>query len=691
MKKYPIEALLRPPVEFWSASMCLSTVVILLFSKNQLYLPGVVVLLVTIALLTLGTYRLLQGLRLLRYQYGLTRQPRWVLRFSSIPRREGNLFLGRGFKWTQKHMQRFRDSQSDDARQFVRRIALPQWIETTLRKATRLTRSTPSFLPLSGMPELHGVEPRESDVWMDVADRVGHMLVIGTTRVGKTRFAELLIAQDIERGDVVLVFDPKGDSDLLRRVYGEAKRCGREQDFRMFHLGYPQHSSRYNAIGRFSRVTEVATRIANQLPSEGNSAAFKEFAWRFVNIIAGALVELRRVPDYRQIRKYINDIEPLFIEYTRNYLMRTRTKGWAKEVREIEESLKKGRANAALRGRDLEGVALMTYVQANAIDDPVLEGLLSAYKYDRTYFDKIVSSVGPLMEKLTTGSIADLISPRTDSDDPRPLFDWLEVIREGGIVYVGLDALSDSMVASAVGNSMFADLVSVAGHIYKHGINDELGSSEQQPHVSIHADEFNELIGDEFIPLLNKAGGAGFQVTAYTQTWSDVEARVGSRAKSGQVAGNFNTVLMLRVKEYETAEMLTRQLPKVEVYSLSSASSATDATAREPGVNFQSRNEDRLSVNEVPLLTPAELVSLPRGHAFALLDGGTLWKLRLPLPDKADPMMPDSLREVTAAMDSSYQDGFVDRDEETQAEPETEPVGCDSHEEVDTQKRAQVG
>jgi hypothetical protein len=35
------------------------------------------------------------------------------------------------------------------------------------------------------------------------------------------------------------------------------------------------------------------------------------------------------------------------------------------------------------------------------------------------------------------------------------------------------------------------------------------------------------------VPLLNKAGGAGFQVTAYTQTWSDVEARIGNRAKAG--------------------------------------------------------------------------------------------------------------------------------------------------------------
>ena len=139
---------------------------------------------------------------------------------------------------------------------------------------------------------------------------------------GKTRLAELLITQDIQRGEVVIVFDPKGDTALLSQMYREAGRCERLEHFQFFHLGYPEASVRYNAIGRFSRVTEVATRIANQLPSQGNSAAFKEFAWRFVNIIAGALVELKVTPNYRLIRKYINDIEPLFVNYAEHLLAR---------------------------------------------------------------------------------------------------------------------------------------------------------------------------------------------------------------------------------------------------------------------------------------------------------------------------------------------------------------------------------
>ena len=515
---------------------------------------------------------------------------------------------------------------------------------------------------MSGDSKLHGVELRKRNVWMNSKDRVGHTLVVGTTRVGKTRLAELQIAQDIQLGEVVFVFDPKGDVDLLQRIYTEALRAGRLDQLYIFHLGYPEVSCRYNAIGRFSRITEVATRIANQLPSSGSSSAFKEFAWRFVNIIARALHELRQVPDYRKIRQYINDIEPLFVEYTRSLLSRTEPSGWAQEVKNIARSLNQKTLTSALKGRDPTAVALYKYVQKKNINDPVLEGLVSAFKYDRTYFDKIVSSVGPLMEKLTTGAVADLIAP-VDTDDPRPILSWLDAIRNKGIVYIGLDALSDTTVAGAVGNSMFADLVSIAGYLYKYGIDGENKPYVEPPKVCIHADEFNELIGDEFIPLLNKAGGAGYQVTAYTQTISDLEARVGSKAKTGQILGNFNSLIMLRVKELATAEFLTKQLPQIQVRGLKTSSSASDSGTTPLSTEFRSRTDDQLILADTPLLAANQVMGLPRGHAFAILDGNDLWKVRFPLPEKNDSFAPSSIAGVFQAMHTSYanrcQDSFA--------------------------------
>lgn len=652
--KYPVEALLRAPVELWSAIVSFTMSAVLLCLGTEFLLPRSFTYVAAFFLGALGVYRLTSALYILTYQVNLAHSVPWSLSLADIPKRSGYLYLGSGFRWTHRHTQRLKDTELPESQQYLDQ----KWLSVTrnvLRFFSRaLLTNSSHALSMSGNTKIHGVELRRRRVFLNSQDRFGHTLVVGTTRVGKTRLAELLIAQDIQMGEVVLVFDPKGDVDLLHTIYTEAKHSGRLEQLNVFHLGHPEISCRYNAIARFSRITEVATRIANQLPSGGSSTAFKEFAWRFVNIIARALHELRQVPDYRKIRQYINDIEPLFIEYTRSYLSRTEQAGWAAEVKDIERSTNERTLSGALKGRDPKAVALYKYVQKHNINDPVLEGLVSAFKYDRTYFDKIVSSVGPLMEKLTTGAVADLIAPR-DGSDPRPIFSWLDIIRNKGIVYVGLDALSDTTVAGAVGNSMFADLVSIAGYLYKFGINGENKPYVEPPRVCIHADEFNELIGDEFIPLLNKAGGAGYQVTAYTQTISDLEARVVSKAKTGQILGNFNSLIMLRVKELATAEFLTKQLPSIEARSLKTSSSASDTNVDRLSTDFNSRTDDQLVVSDTPLLTASNLMGLPRGHAFAILDGNELWKVRFPMPQRDDRVALNNIEEVFKELLASYE------------------------------------
>ncbi|MEQ9852083.1 TraM recognition domain-containing protein, partial [Pectobacterium aroidearum] len=241
----------------------------------------------------------------------------------------------------------------------------------------------------------------------------------------------------------------------------------------------------------------------------------------------------------------------------------------------------------------------------------------------------------------------------------RPIFDWMQIIRKRAVIYVGLDALSDAEVAAAVGNSMFSDMVSVAGHIYKFGIDDGLpgASADTKVPINVHADEFNELMGNEFIPMINKGGGAGIQVTAYTQTLSDIEARIGNRAKAGQVVGNFNNLFMLRVRETATAELLTKQLPKVEVYTTTVVSGATDSSDIHTKTDFTSNTQDRISMSSVPMIEPSHVVQLPKGQCFALLQGGNLWKVRMPLPaPDPDEIMPTDLQQLAGYMRQSYTD-----------------------------------
>ncbi|HFD7933705.1 TPA: type IV conjugative transfer system coupling protein TraD [Yersinia enterocolitica] len=676
--RYVIEALLRPAVELNTAVVSGMAAYVCVQAPWAVALAPTVSYVTAAGFAALAVTRTHQGMKIIRYRRNLRRLTRYVMSTKQIPVSHRRLFLGRGFRWTQKHTQRLQDTLRPEVARYLQpnrfylgarqlemmtEHRLP-WLGKLLSADTPLNPVRP-LPPVGGNPALHGIEPDEKDVTLALGERVGHTVVYGTTRVGKTRLAELLVTQDIRRGEVTIVFDPKGDADLMKRVWAEAHRAGRGDELYIFHLGWPEISARYNAVGRFGRVSEVASRVAGQLSGEGNSAAFREFAWRFVNIIVRALVALGERPDYTLIMRYVNNIADLYIRYAEKIIqaqlpaLQTQIENNQQVLGEDDVPRNMQGQPDALRIWAIE-VALSSE-EGKKLYDPILDGLRSAVRYDRTYFDKIVASLLPLLEKLTTGKTAELLSPDyQDIDDTRPIFDWEQIIRKKAVVYVGLDALSDSEVASAVGNSMFADLVSVAGHIYKHGINAGLpGGKEGKSLINLHCDEFNELMGDEFIPLINKGGGAGMQVTAYTQTSSDIEARIGNAAKTAQVQGNFNNLIMLRVRENRTAELLTTQLPQVEIYTKTLVSGHQDTADVNADQDFTSSTQDRVGTVKVPLLEPADIVTLPKGQAFALLEGGQLWKIRMPLPagDADDVLMPESIEKIAEEMRRSYHSG----------------------------------
>lgn len=679
-RQHALEVLLRPAVELYTVLVCTLASALCVAAPWALALNRVTGFGAASVFIGIALLRLRDAWVVLRYRRNIRRLPRYAMSSSQVPVSEHHLFLGRGFSWDQRHTHRLMQTYRPELRRYVD----PSLLYTAARRLEQRAAFSPGPLsplarltsadhplnpvrplaPVGGLPRLHGVEPNEVDVTLPLSERVGHTLVLGTTRCGKTRLAELLITQDIRRQhageyEPVVVIDPKGDADLLKRMYAEACRTGRQNNFYCFHLGWPDLSARYNAVGRFSRLSEVATRIAGQLSAEGDSAAFKQFVWRFTNIIARALIALGQRPDYKLILRHVINIDALFVEYAQQFLAKSHPKAWEVIV-QLENKINEKTTPRHMMGRERRVIAVEQYLSGNHIYDPVLDGLRSAIRYDRAYFDKIVASLLPLLEKLTTGKIAQVLAPDyADLKDPRPIFDWLQVIRQRAIVYVGLDALSDTEVAAAVGNSMFSDLVSVAGHVYKFGVDDSLPGSigSAKVRINLHADEFSDLAGDEFIPAVNKGGGAGLQITAYSQTLSDIEARIGSRARAGQVIGNFNNLIMLRVRETATAELLTKQLPKVEVYSTSLASGATDSSDPQGHTAFTSNTRDQITTTTVPMIEPAHVVALPKGQAFALVEGGQLWKIRIPLP-KPDPdeSMPADLQTLASHMRQQYED-----------------------------------
>ena len=671
-----VEGLLRPAEELLSAVMFALAIVMIWVLPELFLLTFWWRVIVSTLLFVFLMNRLKQGLDVLAYRKGLLQLPFWAMSSADMPVYKNKLFLGKGFLVLPRHAQRLYDSRQIWAERYVTPSKLyffarkmeakyeGRWIERfwtgsqVIKKTGRFYVALNLLLnslnpvkplpPVGGDTRMHGVGMEdETDCLLPMSARAGHTLVLGTTGVGKTRLAELIVTQDIRRGDVVFMFDPKGDADMLMRMYIEALRSGREDEFYIIHLGYPDQSGRYSPVGRFGRITEVATRVAGQLDGGGNSAAFKQFAWRFVNIIARALDALGRKPDMASIQRYVTAIDELYVSYCVKKLPDYHPKA-VDLVTALENNVNDKNTPRHLQGRSKRVVALEMYFGQYPVNDDVLSGLRSAIQYDKTYFDKIVASLLPLLEKLGTGKTAEIISPKHTPADERPVVDWREVIMQGGIVYVGLDALSDTTVAAAFGNSMFADLCSLAGEIYKFGNAPGFGKFTPR-NIMIHADEFNELIGDEFIPILNKARGAKFVVTAYTQTESDIEARLGSPAKAAQTKGNFNSLICLRVREQKTSQILTSRMATVTIKDIIPDTGATDNPGSDTG--FRSSNKDSLQNKEVLLINDNDITNLPIGQAYAELEGAKYWKLRFPLPSNiGDEALPESIQVLVDGM-----------------------------------------
>ena len=600
--------LLRPPVELTAALVFIAVATIFLIFPQQLNLSWTQGIALSAGCAVLSIRRLFQGLRVWRYRRHLSHRPPYVIK--EIPKDQKliskGLFVGRGFQWSQPHVQRLKETRTPAALKYLGKAG-----------------------DQGGDPVLHGVGllEGEQEVWMSLPERFGHVLILGATRVGKTRAAEVLIGQDIHRGDVVIVLDPKGDLDLLRRVYHEAEKSGNLANLRIFHLRYPSVSEHYNPIASYDSPGEIATRITEQLPSKGSSEAFKQFAWRFLNTIISALDAMGETPNYRIIYKHVTDIEPLFNAY-HDKLFTQHAEGdyWRVDVdTRVRRKLKQDKAKQPMRR--IETLARIEYREEMRIEDDLASEIQHIMDYDPVYYDKLIASLLPLLNKLKSGRTSAILVPAENAREENTI-SWDEVIANKQIVYVGLDSLANPAIARAVGNAMFADLASSAGKLYAA----LEGSSAPKHRVCIHADEFNDIVGPHLHPMLSKAGGAGVQITAYTQTLADIEASLdGDRAAAARLVGNFNSLIMLRVRTLDTARTLVEQVPNYDVTELAESSSVADSSQTESPVSFTSSLSARVAVRSVHGIEASDLMRLPKGEAFALLAGGSIWKLRFPL------------------------------------------------------------
>ncbi|MFH1872661.1 MAG: conjugative transfer system coupling protein TraD [Pseudomonadota bacterium] len=500
-------------------------------------------------------------------------------------------WLGRGFPWT-----------DIEATKLHTLIALG--VVRTLGKAAQQTE---------GAYWIHGLAP-ESDLYSELAHLVGHTLIVGTTRVGKTRIFDLLIAQAIFRGETVIIIDPKGDHALARNARAACEACGAGDRFVYFHPAHPDRSACIDPLRNWNRKTELASRVAALIPSETGADPFTAFGWKVLNDITNGMIATGHRPNLVQLRRYVEG-------GPENLLLRVLKIHFNNHVRDWESRA----ASYIRRYKDRLLEAYITFYQDIAIHEAQsvdLDGLISTYEHNRDHFQKMVASLIPILSMLTSDPLQELLSPDFEPGHQRLVTDMSKIIRGNKVVYIGLDSLADSTVGSAIGSIMLADLAAVAGDRYNYGI-------DSLTPVNLFIDEAAEVLNQPAIQLMNKGGGADFRVTIATQTFADFASRLGDENKARQVLANTNNKIALRVLDSETQKYIAEGMPPIKVRSMMLRYGHNVDTHIHD--EYTASYQEQILEEEAELFPAAMLGELPPLHFIARLSGGRTLKGRVPI------------------------------------------------------------
>ncbi len=558
--------------------------------------------------------------------------------------RKKMLFLGKGFQWEPWHAGMMHDVHSHTDEQ-VRHP--PKWFKWVVAK-------TGSFLAEDATPEcryIHGCNQTEDDLHSPFPARRRHTLIVGTNGSGKTRFLENMVIQDSDRieeppnGETgrhgpIIIIDPKGDSELRDRAYAMSKLRGTESDFHYFCPSEPDISTRFDPLGSVTHATQIADSLKSLLPSDGEGEIFSSFAWRAVYAASWVIEQSGQHVSLVSLKAALTGgMDKLVVQALEQHLSdhNDRHAGWDSKVGTMQGRVK---ARTGAYGTDSKRASALVNYYENSVDvtdrNSDLMTLISLYKENPEHLRKLIAGIFPLLDKLTSGPLARLLSPGADSDDDRPFLSFQHVLDRSSVVYFNLEALKDGTTAQAVGSILISDLVRCAAK--------RQSRSRDYPPIHFYIDEAAEMMSAPFIQAMNKGRSVGIEMTVAAQTIPDFQAGLGSKAKSLQVLGNFNTVVCMRVRDHETIEYVEELCGSTVLHSrLKGRSTSNRAASDESSIGTDSVSITGQAEN-IPLVDRNLLTRLPPGEFFFSRSGGTLLKgrvLLVPLEDDERFEIPD--------------------------------------------------
>ena len=487
--------------------------------------------------------------------------------------RDKGILLGRAFRWTPEHTQELEDHLHSGQ-------ALPVGRDAR-----------------GGYPALHAVGRKsERPLVLPWSELVGHVLIGGTTRSGKTRLLELVVSEAIRGPGTVIIIDPKGDAELLMRTAQQAYRMGRK--FAFFSPAHADQSASFNPFSMCETTTELAARVQALMPGGGGMSKGDPFFTEYPLAIVERLGEAQHaVGDGWTIEGLhaVTTMVPPFDDLVARYLYGQVLDGQDEQVPALEELM--------------EEYAQKRSTKRNALAD----ALIDDKEKPRDHFVQVTANLVPAFRGVTGGKMARLLSSRD------PELTWKGVVEDRKVVYFAMSSLLYGEVANRIGRVILQDLIGYLGRRYARD------DPVKMTPLTILVDEFSNVAYPGFIDALNKGGGAKANIMLAMQSLADPEAAMGKDGTQ-RVLDNLNTRIWFRLTDDATAKLAVEGLGMTSVgreeitHSLSFGGDSSTSGGSRGAMQYVDK----------PLVRPEWVTGLPRGEAFVRTRGEN-WKLRVPL------------------------------------------------------------
>ena len=295
-------------------------------------------------------------------------------------------------------------------------------------------------------------------------------------------------------------------------------------------------------------------------------------------------------------------------------------------------------------------------LRLNELDDRFeitsdLETLLRLCKLDTTYFAKVTAGIHPILNTLCLSGLDNYLSASHIA------LTVAQVYKENKILYVALNSLKDTTLATYVGKLLLSDMASTVSDIYSAKENCDINlkiSKNKQSYlktlesnslqsfdnlfefqnlkrkIAVFIDEASEIANEPMLQLLNKSRGAEVNITLATQSYADLVKRTGSESSARQIIANCNTKFSLRVKDDETAKVFTNELQYTSIYQ---KANAIGQNALSEAIKGSDNNSYSKRQTQAELFPPSVLSSLPDFEYVAKLSDGRFVKGVFPILD----------------------------------------------------------